>query len=428
MNPIPERIGKYEVISQLGAGASSSVYLAYDPFIKRKVAIKLIHAGALRDPKFGKIYRKQLFAEASLAGQLVYPHIVNIYDAVLDERESYIVMEYVAGGTLEKHANVDNLLPLDRLVEIAFKCCKALNFAHSRQVIHRVIKPANIMIGGDTGIKIADFGAALVPHADTTQISGIGSPAYMSPQQVREETLNFQTDIFSLGVVMYQLLTGKSPFASSTHAAVLYQIMNITPPPPSTHRREIPPELDRIVMRAIEKDLGARYQTWEEFAHDLASIGNIRSSKVAILDTEKFSALKALPFFEAFTEVELWEVLRISSWSRLPAHAELIREGSKGNSFYILAAGEVNVTIDKKLLNVIKAGDCFGEMAYLGRRDAMPRSASVEALTNVTVIKIDAEALDQASENCQLDFNQAFLRILVQRLMHADLRLAKVLS
>ncbi len=202
--------GKYEIIRKLGEGATSTVYLAYDPFADREVAVKLIFPDILKDPERGKLYRHLLINEASLAGRLVHPHIVQIYDAVIGEDESYIVMEYVPGGTLERYCSQDALLPVGRVVEIVFKCTRALEYANRLGITHRDIKPANILLtemdaadelaerGGD--IKISDFGACIQTDDDTrTQVLGVGSPAYMSPQQVREQVLNHQTDIYSLG-------------------------------------------------------------------------------------------------------------------------------------------------------------------------------------------------------------------------------------
>jgi len=249
-----KKIGKYEVIRELGRGATSVVYQAYDPFQSRQVAVKVVFPEALGDKEHGKRYRKLFVTEASLAGKLSHPHIVAIYDAVADDEASYIVMEYVDGTTLERHARADDLLPLSQVIEIIYKCAKALDFASRNGVIHRDIKPANILLTGETDIKISDFGAALTTASETTQISGIGSPAYMSPEQVREQQLTYQTDIFSLGVVMYQMLTGRLPFQGTNNYSMIYQIMNVEPLPPSALRADIPPDIDRVVMRALEKE------------------------------------------------------------------------------------------------------------------------------------------------------------------------------
>src|SRR5678815_4834230 len=210
-----EKVGKYEIIKQLGKGATSAVYQAYDPFQRRQVAIKVVFPEALGDKEHGRRYKKLFVTEASLAGKLSHPHIVSIYDAVADDEASYIVMEYVDGTTLEQYSRPEHLLPINKVIEIVFKCTKALDYAAKQGVIHRDIKPANIMLSGENDIKITDFGAAITGATETTQITGIGSPAYMSPEQVKEQQLTHQTDIFSLGVVLYQLLTGKLPFQAN---------------------------------------------------------------------------------------------------------------------------------------------------------------------------------------------------------------------
>lgn len=424
---IPAKIGKYEVIRELGQGATSTVYLAADAFGNRDVAIKLIDPDALKDPHAGKFYRKQLTAEAALAGKLVHPHIVAIYDAVLAEDTGYIVMEYVGGGTLEKFTAGDNLLRINRVLEIGFKCCRALEFAQRHGIIHRDIKPANILLTPIGDIKISDFGSALLPKADSTQVTGIGSPGYMSPEQVEERSLTHHSDVYSLGVVLYQLLTGRLPFAAGSQASMIYQIINLDPPRPRDLRAELPEELERIVLKAMQKRPEARYANWDDFASELAAVGNIDDTQRKISDTEKFSTLKALSFFKEFSDVELWEVTRISVWTRHGPGTVLIQEGAPGISFYILGSGEVKVTKEGGLLNTLGAGDPFGEMAYLGRPVTL-RTASVETVTDVTAIKIDAAALDAASDNCQLAFNRAFLRILVERLSSASSRLTRLLS
>jgi serine/threonine protein kinase len=427
LTAVPQKIGKYEVISELGKGATSAVYRAYDPFQNRQVAIKVVFPEALGDQEYGRRYRKLFVTEASLAGKLSHPHIAAIYDAVAGEEASYIVMEYVDGSTLEQFTHHDSLLPVQRIVEIIYKCAKALEYASNQGVIHRDIKPANILLAGETDIKVSDFGAALTQAAETTQVSGIGSPAYMSPEQVKEQQLSYQTDIFSLGVVMYQLLTGRLPFQGANNYSTIYQIINVDPPPPIEVRPDIPPRIDAIVMRALQKDTARRYQTWDEFAHDLATaLGAEEKPGRGFAESEKFDTLRKLEFFLQFSDIELWEVMRIASWRRHPREMVLIRENDIGSSFFILIAGEVRVIKQERLLNVLTVGECFGEMAYLGKQK-FQRSASVVALSDITVIEIRAETLSKASDLCRHHFHGAFLELLVDRLAKANVRLSQLL-
>jgi serine/threonine protein kinase len=426
-----ERLGKYQIIKKLGEGATATVYLAHDEFGQRDVAIKAVNASAFSNGESGNIAKKLFVTEASLAGKLTHPHIVQIYDAVADSDPSYIVMEYVPGGTLEPYVTADTLLPVPDVVEMIFKCSRALDFAHRLGVIHRDLKPANILRGEGTDVKISDFGAALTISSDQTQVTGIGSPAYMSPQQVMEHPLNHQSDIFSLGVVFYQLLTGYLPFQGSNNFSLVYQITHTDPAPPSQLRPDLPACLDGIVMKALEKTTEKRYQTWEEFSFELAeafrneNMAEMRDARVG--DTDKFNLLRQLAFFRGFSDVEIWEVLRLSQWRRLHAGDMLMHEGERGDHFCVLAEGEVKIIKQGKLLNVVSAGECFGEMAYLNPERGA-RSADVMALGDGLVIAVSTEALAQASQATRHDFDRAFLRVLVDRLDLANTRLTSIVS
>jgi serine/threonine protein kinase len=423
-----DRIGKYQVIRKLGDGATSEVYLCHDEFAGRDVAVKIVYQDRLNDPQGGKVFRKLFVTEASLAGKLSHPHIAQIYDAVVGDKMSYIVMEYVPGGTLEPFCAPENLLPLDKIFEIIFKCTRALDFAHKLGVTHRDIKPANILIVGGTDIKITDFGSAITTSGDTTQVTGVGSPAYMSPQQIKEQPLDHRTDIYSLGVVMYQLLCGVLPFNAKNNFSMMYQITTVEPAPPSAHRKEIPGELDAIVQKAMAKDLERRYQTWDELSFDLAEVfrsEEIRRRSDEVADSEKFNTLRAMEFFGEFTDAELWEVLRISSWQDAASGTALIRQGDAGDFFCILASGEVKVTKRNRLLNILNAGECFGEMSYLSRQ-TNERSADVITLSPSRVITIRVDDLAHASDACRHRFDRAFMSILVERLTMANNRLTAV--
>lgn len=434
----PDRIGKYEIRGKLGDGATSTVYLGYDEFSAREVAIKVIFPDVLRDKEHGLQYRRLLLTEASLAGKLQHPHIVEIFDAVINDEQSYIVMEYVPGGTLEPFCKPDTLLPIERVVEIIFKCTRALDYANRAGITHRDIKPANILLteraennqvtasSGD--IKISDFGAALIGDIENsqTQVFGVGSPAYMSPQQLSDQPLTLQTDIYSLGVVMYQLLTGRLPFEASSNFGMIYQICNTEPPPPTTFRIDIPPGLAAVIKRAMQKDLAVRYQSWREFSHDLAQ--SFRNTQLSVQstdfpDSEKFETLRTLVFFTEFSDVELWEVVRFSRWSELAPRTVIMKEGEPGDFFAFLLSGELAVEKNKRTLVTLQPGECFGEMAII-QRGQHTRSANIVALTTARVVTIPALALQHSSDACRMHFYQGFLNVIAQRLDNANQRLA----
>lgn len=424
------KLGKYELIKKLGEGASSTVYLAHDPFAQRDVAIKVATPEVLNDAKKGKLYTHLFLNEASLVGKLNHPHIVQIYDAVVAEKLCYIVMEYVAGGTLEAYVQPSRLLAVNRVVEIIFKCTRALNFAHRLGITHRDIKPANILLVGETDIKISDFGAAITNgHNERTQVSGIGSPAYMSPEQVLESPLDHRTDIYSLGVVMFQLLTGRLPFEADNQFNMVYQIIHSEAPKPSALRTGLPPALDAIVGKAMAKDSATRYQTWEAFAQDLARAvrqRQLQQTRAEFVDTEKYDILRALPFFADFSDVEIWEVMRFSEWRRADPGSFIMHDGEPGDFFCFLAEGQLKVSKGGKTLNILVKGDCFGEMALISRQNPPVRGADVVALSSADIVTVRGEALQQASETCRMHFYQGFVQVLANRLALANQRLAAV--
>jgi eukaryotic-like serine/threonine-protein kinase len=369
---------------------------------------------------------KSFIAEASLAGKLAHPHIVEIFDAVVEPGRSYLVMEYVPGTTLEAHADVSRLLPVSKVVEIIFKCIRALEYAHRHGVIHRDIKPGNILLSETGETKVSDFGASFQQKLqDTTQISGVGSPAYMSPEQVRLEPLTHQTDIYSLGVTMYRLLTGRLPFSASTQPALTYAILHTEAQRPAKLRPELPGLLDAIVMKAMEKNPSARYRSWLDFGKDLSqAFASLRLAGATVSDSEKFTKLRDFPFFADFNDVALWELIRIATWKAIGPQTVLIREGETGDNFYFLVEGEVDVTLFSKLLATVKAGRCFGELLYFAER-SQRRTSTVTARTPITVMEVKADAMRAATDACQAAFNKACMRVLIERLVDSNQRLAR---
>ena len=421
-----DHVANYPVVRKLGEGATSEVFLCQDPFRGREVAVKRIFPEALRDPARGRLFRKLFFTEASLAGKLEHPHIAQIYDAGIGEDSGYIVMEHVPGGTMERFCAPENLLPLEQVVDIVFKCTRALAYAHMHGVTHRDIKPGNILYASTpTDVRISDFGLALNVHAQTTQITGVGSPAYMSPEQIREELVDHRTDLYSLGVVMYQLLTGRLPFQATNKFSMIYQITQHDPAPPSALRPVVPDSLDRIVRRAMHKDAAKRYHSGDEFAEDLieakrAGLGD--AARETFGDADKFALLRTLRFFSTFIDQELWEVVKVGKWDRVQAGVEVVREGEKGDFFCIVIDGEMRVTKNKKLLTVLSSGECFGEMAYLSL-SGQTRGATVSAGAETRLLRVRVADLEQASVSCRSKFDRAFIGILVDRLNLANTRL-----
>ena len=422
-----QQLGKYPILREIGSGATSRVYLARDPFADREVAIKVFLFDSHADPHSERMLHKAFVAEASLAGKLNHPHIVDILDAVVEPDHSYLVMEYVPGETLEAHADVGTLLPLNKVVEIIFKCIRALEYAFQHGVIHRDIKPGNILLSQYGETKVGDFGASFQQRLghETTQITGVGSPAYMSPEQVRMEALTHQTDIYSLGVTMYRLLTGRLPYQASTQAALTYAILNAVPPCPATLRPDLPPLLDQIVMKAINRDPKERYKSWLDFGKDLSqAFVSLRLAGESISESEKFNKLREFPFFEDFNDVALWEMVRIASWKTVAAGTPLIREGEEGDSFYLLVDGEVKVTVSGKPLASLKPGACFGEILYFTER-LQRRTTTVTTGSDATVIEFKADALRAATDACQVGFNKGCMRVLVDRLAQSDERITR---
>jgi tRNA A-37 threonylcarbamoyl transferase component Bud32 len=420
-----QQIGNYPIVRKLGEGATSEVFLCHDPFRDREVAVKRIFPEALHDPVRGRLFRKLFFTEASLAGKLEHPHICQIYDAGMGEDSGYIVMEYVPGGTMERFCAPQNLLTVEQVVDIVFKCTRALAYAHMQGVTHRDIKPGNILYAGvPTDVRISDFGLALDVGAQTTQITGVGSPAYMSPEQIREDGVDHRTDLYSLGVVMYQLLAGRLPFQATNKFSMIYQITQFDPPPPSGSRREVPASIDRIVRRAMQKEAAKRYHSADEFADELleALRAGLGEAEAVFGDADKFAALRALRFFSPFADAELWEVVSLAQWQQAAEGSVLIREGERGDFFCVVVEGEVRVTKNKKLLSVLGAGECFGEMAYLSL-GSPTRGATVTASAQSRIVRIRVGALEEASVSCRSKFDRAFIGILVERLNLANTRI-----
>jgi serine/threonine-protein kinase len=264
-----EAISRYEIVGELGTGAMSRVYLAHDPNLDRKVALKVVLTNLTLDSDAQRELQKRFLLEARAAGKLTHPGIVSVYDADTDPNSGapYIAMEWVQGRSLRSLLEEHKKIPIPRATEIVSQVAAALDYAHSMGRIHRDIKPSNILMARDGRAKISDFGVAKIvaePYTVSGQI--LGTPLYMSPEQVKDEPIDGRSDLFSLGVVLYQCVTGQLPFAGDSLAKVVYKILHTDPHPPQLERSEGAMLLREVMERSLMKDPGGRYQTGADFS------------------------------------------------------------------------------------------------------------------------------------------------------------------
>jgi serine/threonine-protein kinase len=272
-----QTIGRYRILRTLGQGAMGTVFLAEDPQIERRVAIKVISAGGSEvSPEHRAEIEARFMREAKLAGRLTHPNIVAVYDVGTQGGTPWIAMEFIEGSSLSERMRTGGTpLTLRDRVEIVRKVAAALAHAHARGVIHRDIKPANVMVSNDGEIKVADFGIGkkLGDQTEMTRTGTmVGSPSYMSPEQIRGEKVDHRSDVFSLGVVLYELVTGTRPFPADTITTLVYQILNVEPPDPSTIHADLPGGLGAILRKALAKNVSDRYPSADEMAADLGAL------------------------------------------------------------------------------------------------------------------------------------------------------------
>ena len=416
-------IGGYKITRLLGRGATSNVYLGVDKTTLKLVAIKKIR------PECGAgIQQKMFLVEASLCGKLKHPNIVSLIEANnSDAANTYIVMEYVEGESLEKFSTSDNLLAVEVVMDIVRQAAEALNYAFQRGVIHRDVKPANIIMRVDGLVKLTDFGCALLLDSDTTQIAGAGSLSYMSPEQITGIALNHQSDIYSMGAVLYRMLTGRSTFNAKDNYSAINQIVNHPHIPIERYRVDVPKELCRIVDRALQKNLEDRYPGWREFLSDLYAASGVSRTENQVDEQKKFELMSRCDFFKDFLTVEIWEVLHASIWRTFAYDEKLIKDGEHGFSFYILRKGSAVVTKKQRMLNLMQAGDCVGENACLYNGNPI-RGATVTAQGEVIALEISKERLESFSTNVCIRMDRAFLRSLNEKLSISNARILQLMG
>lgn len=403
------KIGRYQLFRKIGQGNSGVVFLAKDPYIERNVAIKISRPSS-------DSARKQYFVETQSAGRLSHANIVTIYDAGEEDELCYLTMEYVEGQTLNRFCHENELLPISTVLKIIFKVCLGLDYAHKQGIIHRDIKPSNILLDKNMSPKISDFGIARIAEHDTA-LGFYGTPSYMSPEQLSERDVGAQADIFALGCVLFELLTGKKAFLGENSFTTIYKIMNEDPPSLLTLRPNLPPVIETIAQRMLKKIPNQRYQGCLQLAHDL------REVLLGPKETKKSSGegfvefVQNIPFFRNFTKQQIEELLPAGRIFDASEGKPIINEGETDTCFYIILSGKCAVKRGDKELASFNSGECFGEMALLRGE---PRSATVVTQTDCLFIEISATLLEKLPPAIQLLFYKNFSSSLAERLARSS--------
>jgi serine/threonine protein kinase len=407
-----ELSARYKLLQPIGKTGSSIVYLAQDQFEQREVAIKIAHfeVDQNTDEKLHQLWIK----EVRMSGQLKHPFIVDIYEAGLINGNGYIVMEYLSGGTLVPFVRPDKLLPIERVVEILFKVCKALEYVYSIGILHRHIKPSNIHFNHEGEIKVSDFGFRYKARVDDTQTLDAIAQDYDPPEQVNNKFPNVQFDIYAIGVLAYQLITGQTlNVDNDSEIQVFHKLYDC----PNTSVR-----LSEIIMQAIARDPARRYKSWEVLSNDLANLSVTNNSSELCNDSSKYASLSDLDFFKEFDQKELWETVQLSNWIRYTPRESIIREGDIDSSIYVIIIGEADIVKQKVIINHITKGSCFGELAFINKEKQL-RTADVIASTILVALCIDGERLRKASDGLQARFSSAFLRAMLNKINQSDRRI-----
>lgn len=413
---------RFTVVNRLGAGAVGEVYLVHDKYHDRQVALKIARLIDDSDDAVNAKTKKLWFNEMRLAGRMSHPYIVGIHEASTLAGRGFLIMEYVSGGTLRAFTSPGRLLAMHQVADIIFKICHALDYANTQGLLHRDIKPANILLAENCTPKVSDFGSCYLFDNESTQVLEVGTLAYMPPEQFAGAEPNVQTDIYSLGVMAYQLLTGAFPFLSTCQAAMIYQKTFEEPIPLESRRSDIPAALCFAVHRAIHRNPALRYRRWAEFREDL-SLAFPEMAKVELQTSESamFARYNELAFFKDFSETELWEAVRLGLPRSFPAGQPIFAEGQVDSTVYVLQDGELEVSSVGIEINRIKEGEGFGELAFIEGLEHR-RTATVIARRDSIVIAFEDAGIKMASGRLQAAFGKAFVRALATRLVNADKR------
>jgi len=418
-----KRIGRYRLEGVIGEGAYGKVYRGIDPYIDREVAVKV---GALQElPALGtpmEPFLARLFSEAAAAGRLNHPNIIGVYDAGIEIDHFFIAMEYVDGVTFDDFCTVGGRLPVADTVDLVRRVCFGLDFAHQSGVVHRDIKPANLFRSRRGEVKIGDFGIAWRHDRDAYRGDVQGTPPYMAPELLYEKPPSRATDIYALGVVAYELLTSRRPFAGTSFDEVRESQLDASPVPLHVQCPDLPEQLSECVHRAFHQNPEQRYKEVMVFARDLGAILKGEGLSVSPKQREKVKLIGSLLFFEEFTGEELLQVLMIGNWMAFDSGETLIGQNEEGRNFFVIICGTVGIEIEGVRVAELERGKCFGELSFLlGAK----RSASAAVTSEAEVLKLSAARIDTLSPLLQAKLYKTLARNVASHLVETNKRLVR---
>ena len=396
---------RYEVEKLLGQGGMGSVYLATDQLLDRQVAIKLMKTEVVRRQNPGRFYR-----EARSLARMNHPNIVTLYNCGWYREQAYLMMEYVSGtilstiiGARDEKTGVKKELAIGEAVSIGIKVAGALSYAHHHGVIHRDIKPGNIVIGEE--VKLMDFGIAKIRQDPSITLGGehVGTPLYMAPEQSLGREVDERTDIYSLGVVLYELLTGRPPFLATDDISLISQHMQVTPVAPNLRNPAIPQRLSNLILRMLAKNPDMRPASADEVLAELESSKHElpdtlsaempKQIRVSLVDRARIEALRGIPLFASISAEDLSELSRKLKQRRYPKGQTIFHKDDSGSTLHVIKKGRVRISIPSEdgqdiTLAYIGPGDFFGEMSLL---DEKPRSATVTAVEDTETLTLERD-------------------------------------
>jgi serine/threonine protein kinase len=412
---LPEKLGRYRILDLINRGSTGAVYTAYDPISDKDVAIKTVSLDENLHKKAESIARARFYHEARIARILDHPNILRVLDAGEDGEHPYVVMEYVEGGkTLSAHCKPPNLLPVSSIAETIQKIANALDHVHRCGVIHQNIKPSNIMIMPDGDVKLADFGTSTSSCNEATHDNLTASPQYMSPEQARGEPVTNQTDFYSLGAVMFELLTGRAVFSARSLNALSTKTIHEEPPCLKDLRPDVPEGLGIIVQAALEKNLDRRYKLGREMASELLTVFENIDGLAPLPSEKKFGALRPLQFFSGFSDSELEEIIQAGNWVAYTPGDKILTCSESDTSLFIVVSGEVVFLRDRRKFLTIPIGHCFGDVA---ESTTIKHRSKILAETPVSLLELNRVRMARLSDACQQRLYEVFLRVLIHRLV-----------